>query len=81
MHASLHLATQTTLKMMLTTLKAHNRIEASLLDNINSYLASMSQVAPTPAPVVPKGNIRSPYEFAQEISMCCLSSPYIRPAS
>jgi hypothetical protein len=35
---------------MLETLKAHGRIEESLLDSINEYLASMAKVAPTPAP-------------------------------
>jgi hypothetical protein len=31
---------------MLETLKAHGRIEDSLLDSINAYLASMAQVSP-----------------------------------
>ncbi|ELR19526.1 orotidine 5'phosphate decarboxylase [Acanthamoeba castellanii str. Neff] len=61
----------TSLRQMLETLKAHGRIEDSLLDSINAYLASMAQVSPaaaaTTAAAAEKPKVLA---FAERVDKC-----------
>jgi len=58
----------TTLRQMLEVLKAHGRIDVSLLSNINDYLASMSNITLSPAqtPVAPKKVV----SFSERVEKC-----------